>query len=79
MEGEIYGLDWGWKLEDNQLVPILSYLNIAVDTVLKMVHCNCTTGYIIFRKLNMNYKKIKITLFRSYCSYYLLRYTVQLW
>ena len=37
-------LDLCWRLEDNQLVPIMSYMNASSDTVLKMIHCNCTTG-----------------------------------
>ena len=42
MESDIDPLDWGWSQEDNQ--PIMSYMNAALDTILKMVHCNCTTG-----------------------------------
>ena len=37
-------LDWGWRLEDNQLVPMMSDMNAAPDTILKIVNCNCTTG-----------------------------------
>ncbi|KAG1669042.1 Tryptophan 5-hydroxylase 2 [Nymphon striatum] len=44
MESGIDPLDWGWKLEDNQLVPIMPDMNAAPDALLKMVHCNCTTG-----------------------------------
>ncbi|KAG1653773.1 Pyruvate dehydrogenase phosphatase regulatory subunit, mitochondrial [Nymphon striatum] len=44
MESGIDPLDWGWKLEDNQLVSIMSDMNAAPDALLKMVHCNCTTG-----------------------------------
>ncbi len=28
----------------NVLVPIMSETNVAPDNLLKMIHCNCTTG-----------------------------------
>ena len=42
MEGDLDPLDWGWNLENNQYVPIMTAMNAAPDTLLKMIHCNCT-------------------------------------
>ncbi len=36
--------NWGWRVEENVLVPIMSETNVAPDNLLKMIHCNCTTG-----------------------------------
>ena len=44
MEGDLDPLDWGWGLEDNRFVPIMTAMNAAPDTLLKMIHCNCTTA-----------------------------------
>ena len=44
MDSDVDPLNWGWRLEDNQLIPIMSDMNAAPDTPVKMVHCNCTTG-----------------------------------
>ena len=44
MDSDVDPLNWGWRLEDNQLIPIMSDMNAAPDTRLKMIHCNCTTG-----------------------------------
>ena len=37
-------LKWGWKLEANQLVPVMSVMKAAPETLLKMIHCNCSTA-----------------------------------
>lgn len=37
-------MTWGWKQEDNMFVPIMSKMNAAPDRLLKMMHCNCSTG-----------------------------------
>ena len=34
-------LDWGWKLDNNQMVPIMTDMKAAPDNLLKMIHCNC--------------------------------------
>jgi hypothetical protein len=36
--------DWGWKEESHQLIPIMTEKNAASDELLKVVHCNCSTG-----------------------------------
>jgi hypothetical protein len=33
--------EWGWYIEDGQLLPILTDLPPAPNTVLEMVRCNC--------------------------------------
>jgi hypothetical protein len=43
-EGDIDVMNWGWKLEDNNLVPIMSEMNAAPDNLIKMIHCNRTTA-----------------------------------
>ena len=40
-ESDIDVLNWGWKLEDNQLIPVMSDMNAAPDKLLKMIHCKC--------------------------------------
>ncbi len=37
-------VDWGWKVEKNQLVPIMTNKQAAPETLLRIVHCNCTTA-----------------------------------
>ena len=34
-------LDWGWKIDNNQMVPIMTDMKAAPDNLLKMIHCNC--------------------------------------
>jgi len=43
-EGDMDVMNWGWKLEDNQLVPNMTEINAAPDNLLKMIHCNCKKG-----------------------------------
>ena len=43
-EGGIDVINWGWKLEDNKLVPIMTEMKAAPDNLLKMIHCNCKKG-----------------------------------
>ena len=43
-EGDMDVTNWGWKLEENSLIPIMSEMNAAPDILLKMIHCNCTTA-----------------------------------
>ena len=34
-------LDLWWKLDNNQMVPIMTDMKAAPDNLLKMIHCNC--------------------------------------
>ena len=35
---------WGWNIQDDRYTPIMMDTNPAPDILLKMVHCNCSTG-----------------------------------
>jgi len=43
-EADLEPTDWGWKAEANQFIPVMNEMNAAPDSLLKVVHCNCTTG-----------------------------------
>lgn len=43
-ESGMDAVNWGWKLEDNQFVPVMTNKPAAPETLLRMVHCNCTTA-----------------------------------
>ncbi len=47
--GNMDAANWGWRVEENVLVLIMSETNVAPDNLLKMIHCNCTTGYTTLR------------------------------
>ena len=34
-------LDWGWKSDNDQMVPIMTDMNTAPDNLLPMIRCNC--------------------------------------
>ena len=34
-------LEWGWKVDNNQMVPIMTDTKASPDNLLKMIHCNC--------------------------------------
>ena len=33
-----------WHLKDNRFVPLMSTMNVAPDSLLKVIHCNCSTA-----------------------------------
>ncbi len=33
-------MNWGWNLKDNLFVPVMSRMNVAPDSLLKVIHCN---------------------------------------
>lgn len=35
-------LQWGWRLQDNRFTPVMSSMNAAPDSLLKVIHCNCS-------------------------------------
>lgn len=37
-------VNWGWKLDDNEFVPVMCEMNTAPDPLLKIIHCKCKTG-----------------------------------
>ena len=34
--------EWGWKQENDQLIPIMTQNNAAPNGLLKIIHCNCS-------------------------------------
>lgn len=36
-------VNWGWKTDDDELVPILCDMNAAPDTLSNIIHGNCKT------------------------------------
>ena len=43
-EDELDVVEWGWKNVNNKLIPSMTEIKVAPDHLLKLVHCNCTTG-----------------------------------
>ena len=43
-EKDMDPLDWGWRLKDKQLLPVMTDKIVAPEKLLKMIHCNCTTS-----------------------------------
>ena len=37
----IDALEWGWKVDNNQVVLIMTDMKAAPDNLLKMIQCNC--------------------------------------
>ena len=44
MANEINPTEWGWKQENDQIIPIMTQNNAAPDELLKIIHCNCSAG-----------------------------------
>lgn len=44
MGSDMNPVDWGWKLEDNQFVPVMTNKAAAPERLLQMIHCNCTAA-----------------------------------
>ena len=44
MVNEMNPTEWGWKQENDQLIPIMTQNNAAPDELLKIIHCNCSGG-----------------------------------
>ena len=42
--GGIQPTDWGWREEEGRLVPQMIEKSPAPEALLKMIHCNCTSG-----------------------------------
>ena len=41
MESTLDPKDWGWRLEDDSLVPVMTDQEPAPDELLKVIRCNC--------------------------------------
>ena len=35
---------WGWKSQSNRLSPVMMDTKPAPESLLKIIHCNCSTG-----------------------------------
>ena len=46
--------DWGWEYNGNTLVPVMMDTAPAPEALLKVIHCNCSSGC---RTLHCNCKK----------------------
>ena len=46
--------EWGWNCQDNSLIPVMLDSNSEPEALLKMIHCNCSTGY---SSLRYSYRK----------------------
>ena len=44
MTNEMNPTEWGWKQENDQLIPIMTQNNAAPDALLKIIHCSCSGG-----------------------------------
>ena len=44
MANEMNPTEWGWKQENDQLIPIMTQINASPDELLKIIHCNCSAG-----------------------------------
>ena len=52
--------EWDWDVQGGKLVPLIMDLNPAPDKLLKMIHCNCSTGYVT-RKCSCNRNGLECT------------------
>lgn len=43
-EGDMNTVDRGWKLVDNRFLPVMTSKAAAPESLLQMIHCNCTTA-----------------------------------
>ena len=41
---EMNATNWGWKEENHQLIPVMTEKNATPGELLKVIHCNCSTG-----------------------------------
>ena len=42
MANEMNPTEWGWKQENDQLIPIMTQNNAEPDELLKIIYCNCS-------------------------------------
>ena len=43
-DGDMNTVDWGWKLVYSRFWPVMTSNNAAPESLLQMIHCNCTTA-----------------------------------
>ena len=44
MANEMNPTEWGWKKENDQLIPIMTQNSAAPEELLKIIKCNCSRG-----------------------------------
>ncbi|KAJ8364405.1 hypothetical protein SKAU_G00132360 [Synaphobranchus kaupii] len=37
-------MNWGWNLQDDRFIPLMTNMNAAPESLLKVIHCNCSTA-----------------------------------
>ena len=47
-QDDIDAVNWGWSMQ-LQLIPIMSQMTAAPYSLLKIIHCNCSSAYRTFR------------------------------
>ena len=40
-DNSMNAMKWGWILQDNQFIPVMSTKKAAPESLLKVIHCNC--------------------------------------
>ena len=38
-QDDIDAVNWGWSMQNDQLIPIMSQMTAAPDSLLKIIHC----------------------------------------
>ena len=55
-------LNWGWHLQDNRFVPLMSTMIVAPDSLLEVIHCNCSTAcktlFCSYRKYGLSHATV---------------------
>lgn len=44
MATETNPVNWDWKLDGDELLPVMCDMNAAKDTLLKIIRCSCITS-----------------------------------
>ena len=44
MANEVNPIEWGWKMESDELIPVMRDKNAVPDKILEVIHCNCSGG-----------------------------------
>ena len=50
---EIVATDWGWKMQDGKLVPVMTDQDIAPDSLTNVIRCKCKVSKLYFYHLKI--------------------------
>ena len=50
---KIVSADWGWKMQDGILVPVMTDQDIAPDSLTNVIRCKCKVSKIYFYHLKI--------------------------